>query len=94
LEDRYVIEQRYWRRTKRLTGALLTVWLLATLVGPWFARDLEDLRFAGFPLSFWVASQGALLLYIAIIVVYALVTERLDSRYLREREDPGSFADE
>ncbi|HET9644094.1 MAG TPA: DUF4212 domain-containing protein [Burkholderiaceae bacterium] len=94
MENRHVIEERYWRRVVRLTGVLLAVWLLASLVGPWFARDLEDLRFADFPLSFWVASQGALLLYLAIIVVYALVMERLDSRYLRERQDTGASADE
>jgi putative solute:sodium symporter small subunit len=63
---------------RRLTGGLLGAWLLVTLVGPWFARDLDHLRIAGFPLSFWVASQGALAVYLAIIVVYALAMDRLD----------------
>jgi putative solute:sodium symporter small subunit len=69
---------RYWRRVQRITGVLLALWLLVTLVGPWFARDVDGLRCFGFPLSFWMASQGALLVYLAIIVVYALLMDRLD----------------
>ena len=78
---------RYWRRVRRLTGGLLLVWLLITLVGPWFARDLAGLRLLGFPLSFWVAAQGALLIYIALIAVYALAMDRLDERFAAESRD-------
>ena len=80
MQDGQASESRYWRRVLRITGALLAAWLLVTLVGPWFARDLAALSVFGFPLSFWVASQGALLLYVAIIVAYALLMERLERR--------------
>jgi putative solute:sodium symporter small subunit len=78
---------RYWRKVQALTGALLAVWLLVTLVGPWFARDLEGFRIFGFPLSFWMASQGALVVYILIILGYALAMDRLDQRYHDEAGD-------
>jgi putative solute:sodium symporter small subunit len=68
--------RRYWLRVKRLTGWLLLGWMLVTLLPAWFARDLHALRWFGFPLSFWIASQGALLVYLAIIVVYAIAVER------------------
>ena len=87
MEDQQAIavrRARYWRRVLRVTGALLGVWLLVTLVGPWFARDLSALQLGGFPLSFWAASQGALLLYLAIVVVYAGVMNRLDARFLQD----------
>ena len=87
MEDRQAVESRYWRRVLRVTGALLAAWLLVTLVGPWFARELNGLSVFGFPLSFWVASQGALLLYVGIIVVYALLMERLERD---AGEDPGA----
>jgi putative solute:sodium symporter small subunit len=79
-------DARFWRRVKALTAGLLALWLLVTLVGPWFARDLQHLRFLGFPLSFWVASQGALIIYVLIILGYALAMERLDDSYRGERE--------
>ena len=87
MEDQQAIaarQARYWRRVLRVTGALLGLWLVVTLIGPWFARDLADLKIGSFPLSFWVASQGALLLYLAIIVVYACVMDRLDARFSQE----------
>jgi hypothetical protein len=34
-------EERLWARTRRLTVALLLLWLLVSVVGPWFARDLN-----------------------------------------------------
>lgn len=71
----------YWPRVRHITGALLLVWLLVTILGPWFARDLAKLHWFGFPLSFWVASQGALLVYLAIIIVYAVLMERLERRH-------------
>jgi putative solute:sodium symporter small subunit len=69
---------RYWSRLRRLTGALLLLWLLVTLIAPWFARDLSAYRVFGFPLSFWLASQGTLLLYLVIVVAYVVLSERLD----------------
>jgi len=78
--------QRLWRATTWLTGALLLTWLLVSLLGPWFARDLNAWQWFGFPLGFWVAGQGALLAYLLIIVVYIVRMERIEVRYQREIE--------
>lgn len=66
----------------RLTQGLLAAWLLVTLAAPWFARDLNGLSGFGFPGGFWLAAQGALVLYVLIIVVYASGMDRLENRYL------------
>src|SRR5690242_17092459 len=68
---------RYWRRTLQLTGALLLLWFGVTFGIAYFARDL-DFDFFGWPFSFWVASQGALLVYLVLVGVYALAMQRLD----------------
>lgn len=70
----------YWRHTLRITAALLLLWLVATFGGAYFARDL-DFDFFGWPFSFWMASQGALLLYLAIVGAYALWMRRLDRQH-------------
>lgn len=69
----------FWARTKRLTLALLAVWMAVNLGVPWFARDLNALQWLGFPLGWWLASEGALLVYLAIIVVYAIAMDRLEA---------------
>lgn len=69
--------QRYWRKTLRMTTMLLFVWFAVTFVAMYFARDL-DFAFFGWPFSFWVAGQGALLVYVLIIGYYAYYMNRLD----------------
>jgi putative solute:sodium symporter small subunit len=69
--------QRYWRKNLRLTAALMLVWFVVTFVVAYFARDL-DFSFFGWPFSFWVASQGALVVYVLVIGCYARCMRRLD----------------
>jgi len=72
--------RRYWRKNLRLTAALLAVWFVVTFVIGYFAREL-DFSFFGWPFSFWVAAQGALIVYVAIVWFYARRMERLDREY-------------
>ena len=75
-----VARRSYWRSTQRISAALLGVWLLVTLgvclFGPSLAFD-----FFGWPFSFWVASQGALVVYMVIIWFYARSMNRLDQEH-------------
>ena len=77
----------FWSRTKRLTAVLLLAWLLINLIVPWFARDLDGLRAFSFPAGDWLAAEGALLLYLLIVVIYVWAMERLDAQYLQLLED-------
>ncbi len=73
--------RQYWRRNLRLTAALLAVWFVVTFVAGWFARDLQSVTFLGFPLSFYMAAQGALLVYVALVGYYAWCMDKLDREY-------------
>ncbi|MEY2890796.1 MAG: hypothetical protein RJA98_704 [Pseudomonadota bacterium] len=68
--------QRYWAGNLRLTSGLMGAWLLVTFGVGWFARDL-NFSFFGWPFSFWVASQGAPVVYLLIVVCYA---HRMDAQ--------------
>ena len=68
--------RRHWQRNLRVTAALLCVWFVVTFVLVFFARDL-DFRFFGWPFSFWVAAQGALLVYLGLVAYYARAMSRL-----------------
>jgi putative solute:sodium symporter small subunit len=71
---------RYWRRTLRITAALLAIWFVVTFVVAFFAHDLR-FGFFGWPFSFWVAAQGALVVYVLLVWVYARCMERLDREH-------------
>ena len=73
----------HWRRTLRLTGVLLLAWFLVGYVVTWFARDL-DFPFFGWPFSFWVAAQGAVIVFVGLLAVYAQRMARNDDRLAHE----------
>ena len=70
----------YWRKHLRITAFLLSIWFFVTFVLVFFARDL-DFKFFGWPFSFWVAAQGALVVYCVIIWYYARYMNKLDIEY-------------
>ena len=70
----------YWQKNLNITGSLLLIWFLVTFGVAYFARDLS-FTFFGWPFSFWVAAQGALIVYVIIIWYYARVMERLDREH-------------
>lgn len=71
----------YWRATRRLTAILLLAWIATGFLAVFFARELADLTIFGWPLSFYLAAQGASLVYLAIIGIYAWRMRRLDRRH-------------
>lgn len=77
----------YWRKTQRITALLMLVWFGVTFGVSYFARELS-FEFFGWPFSFWVASQGALVVYGLIIAFYAAYMSRLDKIHgLAESEE-------
>ena len=74
-------KQHYWSKLKKITSILLVVWFIPTFGISFFANELT-FDFFGWPFSFWMASQGSLLIYLAIVWIYALVVNQLDKNYL------------
>lgn len=73
-------QRHYWRRNLRLTGCLLLVWSVVTFGVAFFARELS-FSFFGWPFSFWVGAQGALVVYVVLIGWYARAMSRLDEAH-------------
>jgi len=71
----------YWRKTRRLTISLFILWVLATFVMNWFARELNELLFFGFPMGFYMGAQGVLFIYLVIIWFYNRQMRKLDAEY-------------
>ena len=69
--------RQYWRKNLNITAILLVIWFVLTFVVGFFARDLS-FSFFGWPFSFWVGAQGALVGYVAIIGYYAWYMNKLD----------------
>ena len=71
----------YWRKNLALTAVLLVIWFIATFVLAWFAIPLSEVKFFGWPFSFYMAAQGSLIVYVLIIWYYARRMGKLDQEY-------------
>ena len=73
----------YWRANLTLIVILLVIWFLASYAHPPFAKALNNVTIlTGFPLGYWLASQGSITLFVILIFVYALVMNNvIDPKY-------------
>jgi putative solute:sodium symporter small subunit len=78
---------RYWRSNLRIMLTLLSIWALVGLgCGVLFADWLNHFRLGGAKLGFWFAQQGSILVFVVLILVYAVLMARLDRRHHEELE--------
>ena len=68
----------YWRKNLVLTAVLLFIWFVATYVLAWYAIPLAEIKFFGWPLSFYMAAQGSLIIYVILIGIYAWQMRKWD----------------
>lgn len=73
--------KEYWDRNLRITAVLLFIWFVVTYVMGFFAIPLAEINFFGWPLSFYMAAQGSLIIYVLILYYYANKMRKLDVEY-------------
>lgn len=78
----------HWQRTRRMTAVLMVLWLATSFGTVFFARELARFAVFGWPLSFYMAAQGASLVSLAIIAFYAWRMRVLDRRHLALLDAP------
>lgn len=79
LEER---QRGYWRSNLRLQLGLLAIWaVVGYLLSIFLADVLNDYTVYGFPIAFWFAQQGSILVFVVLIFVYALSMDRIDHEY-------------
>ena len=76
--------KRYWRTNVTIMSVLLTIWAIAGLgCGVLFADKLNayNLPGTGYPLGFWFAQQGSIIVFVLIILAYCILLNRLDKKH-------------
>jgi putative solute:sodium symporter small subunit len=73
---------RYWRKNLIILTCLLLVWFVVSFpLAIVFAAQLNEFKLGGFPLGFWIAQQGSILVYVLLVLIYALAMRWLDRHY-------------
>lgn len=81
----------YWRANVRLQIGLLAVWaLFGYVLAILLAEPLNEVSVLGFPLGFWFAQQGAIVVFVALIFIYARRMDTIDHEYGVQEEELGA----
>ena len=67
----------------RLKALLLTVWVVFSFGICYFARDIQALV-PDWPVAYWMAAQGAVLMFLLIIVVYCVAMDYFERQQARD----------
>jgi putative solute:sodium symporter small subunit len=73
----------YWRFNLMLIAALMALGFVVSFVLPLMAPALSHVYVGGFSLPFYFGAQGAILVYLALIVVYIVLMQYADRRLQR-----------
>lgn len=71
----------YWEETRKLTFTALGIWAFFSFVIHFFAPALNGIVLLGFPLGYYMASQGSLIAFVVLIFWFCDRQEKLDEKY-------------
>lgn len=78
----------YWKENVRLVLKLLSIWFIASYgMGILFVDWLDQFQLFGFPFGFWMAQQGAIYVFVALIFIYVVKMNKMDKKFGVDEED-------
>ena len=85
-------EDAHWRKTTRLMLTHLGIWFFFGYVIHLFVVPLNKITipFLGFPLGFYMAAQGSLIVFVVMLFMFARQQEKIDQEFGFAEEDEGS----
>ena len=69
---------RHWQRTSTLMWTMLAMWALFSFIIHFFVVPLNAIRIAGFPLGFYMAAQGSLIVFVAMLFWFSKAQDKID----------------
>lgn len=73
--------ERHWSATKMLMFFMLFLWIVFGFGVHFFVKDLNTIQFLGFPLGFYMAAQGSLIVFVVILFWFAYAQDGIDRKY-------------
>ena len=73
--------QSYWSRTSSLMWTILTLWFIFGFGIHFFAPALNKIQIIGFPLGYYMAAQGSLVVFVALCVWNTKAQNAIDDEF-------------
>ena len=72
----------YWQANLRILAILMTIWFVVSFgCGILFVEPLNEFKLGGFKFGFWMAQQGSIYVFVALIFVYVRLMNKLDREF-------------
>jgi putative solute:sodium symporter small subunit len=71
----------YWAKTSRLMWTVLAMWFVAGFGIHFFARDINPIHVFGFPLAYYIAAQGSLIVFVVGLFWFAHRQNQIDEEF-------------
>ena len=72
----------YWRANLRILAILMSIWFVVSFgCGILFVEPLNQIKLGGFKFGFWMAQQGSIYVFVALIFVYVWQMNKLDREF-------------
>ena len=72
----------YWRANLRILAILMSIWFIVSFgCGILFVEPLNQIKMGGFKFGFWMAQQGSIYVFVALIFVYVQQMNKLDRKF-------------
>ena len=72
---------QYWGKTSALMYLILALWFIFSFVIHFWARELNSIRFLGFPFGFYMAAQGSLIAFVLMCFYTARAQNKIDEEF-------------
>jgi putative solute:sodium symporter small subunit len=71
-------DQRHWAATTRLTWTMLAIWAIFSFIIHMFAVALNGTSILGFPVGYYMAAQGSLIVFVIMLFWFARAQDKID----------------
>jgi len=71
----------HWAKTRTLMWICLAIWAIFSFVIHMFVSALNEISFLGFPLGFYMAAQGSLIVFVMLIFWYVARQNAIDEEF-------------
>ncbi len=70
--------ERHWSRTSALMWIMMILWAFFSFFVHFFVDTLNTIKIMGFPLGFYMASQGSLVAFVVMLFIFSSRQEAID----------------
>ena len=87
--DNKANEEAHWRKTTNLMLTHLAIWFFFGYVVHMFVNVLNkvSIPILGFPLGFYMAAQGSLIIFVVMLFLFAKQQDKIDREFGFAEED-------